>query len=81
MDKLNRILKEKKLQGKTWSDLADGLPVSGEGLRIAFNRKSVSEDDVIKMSANNVNRLIKMLEKEIIEIKETLNEIKHSMKI
>lgn len=43
MDKLKRILNEKKLQGKTWSDLADVLPVSGEGLRIAFTRNSVSE--------------------------------------
>lgn len=43
-NRLKEIEKSKKLQGVTWSSLANLLPISGEALRIAFKRKSVQTE-------------------------------------
>lgn len=44
MNRLERILLEKKKQGKKWNEFAKDLNITGEALRIAFKRESV--DDV-----------------------------------
>lgn len=38
----NDILKTKKMQGLSWNQLAEGLPISGNGLRVAFSRGTVN---------------------------------------
>lgn len=43
MDIMETILKERKTQGVSWNELAKDLPISGNGLRIAFSRNSVDE--------------------------------------
>jgi len=42
MNVLETIQREKRLRGMSWEELADGLSITGEGLRVAFNRKSVA---------------------------------------
>lgn len=44
MDRLDRVLKARKLNGMTWEELAEGLPISGQGVRVAFTRKKLHED-------------------------------------
>lgn len=39
--RLQKIQEERKLQGVKWKELAENLPISSEGLRIAFSRGSV----------------------------------------
>ena len=56
MEKLRDIEKERELKGVSWDELAKGLPVSGNALRIAFSRNSVKEsylDEVLKVLASN----------------------------
>ncbi|WP_127846162.1 XRE family transcriptional regulator [Psychroflexus aestuariivivens] len=50
MNELEYILKNKKLKGYSWDDLSKDLPISGNGLRLAFNRGSVKKEylEVIK---------------------------------
>lgn len=43
MNRLDRILRERKVKGLKWAELSEGLSISGEGLRVAFTRKSVDE--------------------------------------
>lgn len=43
MGRLENILKERRLQGVTWDELAEELPIKGNALRTAFTRKSVSD--------------------------------------
>lgn len=43
MTRIDRILKEKKIKGFKWDEIAKGLPISGNGLRVAFARSSVDE--------------------------------------
>ncbi|PTX43458.1 hypothetical protein C8P64_1986 [Christiangramia gaetbulicola] len=40
-ERINRVKQERKLKGLRWADLAKDLPISGEGIRIAFYRNSV----------------------------------------
>ena len=41
--RLEEVQKQRKLQGKTWSDLAINLPIQGNSLRVAFERGNVDE--------------------------------------
>mgnify|MGYP006423606869 CR=1 FL=1 len=41
---LDLIKKEKKMQGKSWQDLAKGLPVSHAALSAAFSRNKISNE-------------------------------------
>tara|TARA_R110002167_G_scaffold81296_6_gene222709 strand:- start:2281 stop:2841 length:561 start_codon:yes stop_codon:yes gene_type:complete len=43
MDRLDHILRQRKLKGVTWDYLAESLPVKGNALRTAFTRRSVSD--------------------------------------
>ncbi len=43
MTRIENILKEKKIKGYKWDEVAKGLPISGNGLRVAFARDSVDE--------------------------------------
>lgn len=43
MERLEKILEQRKMQGKTWDQLASNLPIKGNALRTAFTRKSVSD--------------------------------------
>ncbi len=36
--RIEHILKQRKLQGITWDDLAKDLPIQGNSLRVAFTR-------------------------------------------
>ena len=64
------VLKAKKMQRKTWNELAETLPITGDALRVAFSRDSV--DDIY------LNQLRKVLNiegyKEQYEQKSELNE-------
>ncbi|WP_081212074.1 helix-turn-helix domain-containing protein [Salegentibacter sediminis] len=44
MKNLKELAELRKIKGITWNDLANGLPVTGEGLRIAFNRGKVQKE-------------------------------------
>ena len=58
MDRLENILKERKLKGLTWKQLAEDLPIDGNSLRIAFTRKKVDPvylshiEEVLKIDKN-----------------------------
>lgn len=54
MDILKRIADERKLKGLTWSELAAGLPVTGEALRVAFKRGKV-QPEYLSTITNNLN--------------------------
>ena len=41
--RLEEVQKQRKLQGKSWSDLAENLPIQGNSLRVAFERGRVDE--------------------------------------
>lgn len=43
MSRLKNVLKQRKLQGVPWDELAKNLPVKGNALRTAFTRESVSD--------------------------------------
>jgi phage repressor protein C with HTH and peptisase S24 domain len=43
MERIELIQKQRKKLGITWNELAEGLPIAGNSLRIAFGRKSVDE--------------------------------------
>lgn len=43
MNRINHILKVRQIQGKTWNEIAEGLSISGNALRIAFVRESVND--------------------------------------
>jgi len=38
---IEKALKLKKIRGLNWDEFAEGLPIKGNSLRVAFNRKSV----------------------------------------
>lgn len=48
---LQELAKQRKLMGITWNELASQLPITGDGLRLAFKRGSVDEDylSIIKL--------------------------------
>jgi hypothetical protein len=43
MERLKRILEERKRQGVKWDELAANLPIKGNALRTAFTRNSVND--------------------------------------
>lgn len=52
MNRLENIIKQRKLQGKTWNELAEKLPIQGNSLRVAFERGSV--DDAYLLHVENI---------------------------
>ena len=54
IDQLREITIQRKRKGLTWNELADGLPVSGEGIRIAFKRGKV-QPEFLSTIRNNLN--------------------------
>lgn len=62
MSRYNEILKAKKMQGKSWDELAEGFPIQGNSLRVAFQRGSVDEiylENVEKiLNIHNVQNII-----------------------
>ena len=54
MDILNKIRKSKKMNGKTWAQLAERLPISGNALSVAFNRNRV-DDGYIEIICENLD--------------------------
>lgn len=43
MSRITEVLKAKKMNGFSWDELADHLPISSAGLRAAFSRGQVSD--------------------------------------
>lgn len=62
MEKVDNVLRYKKLSGVTWDKLAETLPISGNALRLAFKRKSVDEfylNEIIdKFKLNNNEHIV-----------------------
>lgn len=49
---INEISRTRKLKGITWNELAKGLPVTGEALRIAIKRGSIQQEYLPQIMAN-----------------------------
>jgi len=54
MSILDKIRKSKKMSGKTWAQLAEGLPITGNALSVAFNRNRV-DDGYIEIICENLD--------------------------
>jgi hypothetical protein len=54
MSILDKIKKSKKMSGKTWAQLAEGLPISGNALSVAFNRNRV-DNGYIEIICENLD--------------------------
>jgi transcriptional regulator with XRE-family HTH domain len=51
-DRIEKIKQERKLKGLKWNDLAEGLPVTGEAVRVAFYRNSIDPLYLEKIEEN-----------------------------
>jgi hypothetical protein len=65
VDQLKEINAQRKIQGLTWEDLAKGLPITGNALRMALvDRKNVQPEylSIIRQNLNTLNIQEKTLE-------------------
>ena len=52
MSLLDDISKERILKGLSWNDLAKGLPIKGNALRMAFERGKVQPEYILRIKTN-----------------------------
>lgn len=66
---IDEIIKTKKMRGLSWSALAETLPISGNSLRMAFERNSVAKEYLKEI--NNVLGIESTQTTHNLELKET----------
>jgi len=71
MISLEELIKLRKIKGLTWTDLAEGLPVTGEALRVAVSRGKI-QPEYYPIIEGNLNLNIEHIEQEVK--KETPND-------
>lgn len=57
MKELDIIAKERKLKGLTWDDLAKGLPINGNALRMAIVERKKVHPEYLPIIRQNLNAL------------------------
>jgi predicted transcriptional regulator len=71
---LQKIIIERKKLGLTWGDLAVGLPIAGNSLRIAFKRGKVDQ-----VYLNHVKDIIETYKKEKGNVQEVLSSMEDTL--
>ena len=71
---LQKIIIERKKLGLTWGDLAEGLPIAGNSLRISFKRGKVDQ-----VYLNHVKDVIETYKKEKVNGKEVLTSLEDTL--
>ena len=71
---LQKIIIERKKLGLTWGDLAEGLPIAGNSLRIAFKRGKVDQ-----VYLNHVKDIIETYKKEKGNVQEVLSSMEDTL--